>query len=239
MNGNKDYIIDLRAHVLPLIAGVHGRADAADIIEIFKAAGISAALATADVCLDKTPPRAFSEMVRRAKENVSAIRVKRAPALFACAEIDLTRDVATVPDLQRLAVGKNRLLLVKLPRARWDAELLDTLSALRFADYHPLLVNVGSYHPEAVEELFSLGYKGQLDLSSIATLDIRRRRRYLRWIDAGNVVALGSGITVCDLNEIQHFIRNIRRARKILGRDRLQILAEHAEILLDSAQSIN
>jgi hypothetical protein len=236
---NTDYIIDLRAHVLPLMAGAHGRDDAADIMAVFRAMGIVAAVATADVCLDKTPPRAYVEMEKRARENLLGVRMKRAPAIFSCAELDLTDNMATTPELSSLAVGKSRLLLVKLPRAKWDADLLDTLAALRFADYQPLLANVGAYRPEAIEELFSLGYKGQLDLSSIATLDLRRRRRYLRWIDAGNVIAIGSGMTADDLDNIDAFLRRLRRAKKILRHDRLKILAEHAELLLGTVESIN
>lgn len=237
-HGNNDYIIDLRAHVLPLLAGAHGREDAADIMHVLRASGIAAAVATADVCLDKTPPRAYAEMEKRARENLSAVRMKHASAVFAAAELDLTTDMANIPELASLSVGKSRLLLVKLPRQKWKADLLDTLAALRFADYQPLLANVGAYRPEAIEELFSLGYKAQLDLSSIATLDLRRRR-YLRWIDAGNVIAIGSGMTADDLDNIDAFLRRLRRARKILGHDRLKKLAEHAELLLGTAESIN
>ena len=238
-NVKNDHIIDLRAHVLPLLAGAHGREDAADVMHALRASGIAAAVATADVCLDKTPPRAYAEMEKRARENLSAVRMKHAPAMFAAAELDLTTDMANIPELSSLAVGKSRLLLVKLPRKKWKADLLDTLAELRFADYQPLLVNVGAYRPEAIEELFSLGYKAQLDLSSIATLNLRRRRRYLRWIDAGNVIALGSGMTADDLDNIDAFLRRLRRARKILGHDRLKKLAEHAELLLGTAESIN
>ena len=238
-NVKNDYIIDLRAHVLPLLAGAHGREDAADIMHVLRASGIAAAVVTADVCLDKTPPRAYAEMEKRARENLSAARMRHAPAMFAAAELDLTTDMANIPELSSLSVGKSRLLLVKLPRQKWKADLLDTLAALRFADYQPLLANVGAYRPEAIEELFSLGYKGQLDLSSIATLDLRRRRRYLRWIDAGNVIAIGSGMTADDLDNIDAFLRRLRRARKILGHDRLKKLAEHAELLLGTAESMN
>jgi hypothetical protein len=76
-------------------------------------------------------------------------------------------------------------------------------------------------------------------LSSIVTLKLRRRRRYLRWIDAGNVIAIGSGMTADDLDNIDAFLRRLRRARKILGHDRLKKLAEHAELLLGTAESIN
>lgn len=237
--GKIDHIVDLRAHVLPLFAGAHGREDAADIMGILRASGVIAAVATADVNIDKTPPRAYVEMARRGAQSVAGVRMKRAPAVFTAAELDLTRDMANIPELSSLSVGKSRLLLVKLPRTKWDAALLDTLAELRFADYQPLLVNVGAYRPEAIEELFSLGYKAQLDLSSIVTLDLRRRRRYLRWIDAGNVIALGSGMTADDLDDIDAFLRKLRRARKILGHDRLKKLAEHAELLLGTAESIN
>ena len=230
---------DLRAHILPTIAAAQGIEDASDILALLKASGVDRVVATVDFYPGRVPYGAYLQMIRRAKENLAAVRLKSAPEVFACAELELGGGIEYMHELRDFAVSGTELLMVKLPRKKWDNEVLDTLSALRFAGFNILLADVGAYQPEAIEDLFAIGYRGQLDISDIATFNFRCRKRALEWIDSGFVVALGTGLVGCEFADLKKSANALYRAGRILGESRIARLSDQADVLLANAQKIN
>ena len=70
---------------------------------------------------------------------------------------------------------------------------LSTLEALLYdCKVRPILAHVDRYSTDTIQNLFHMGFLGQLNASSLCRFLGRKQR--LRWIEEGKIVALGSDI---------------------------------------------
>lgn len=186
---------DFHAHILPgADHGSRGAEDTAAEMRVLYELGAGIAVAAPHFYPARTNIRQF----RRLRASAAAeFEKERQP--FWCptcigAEVAVCPCLEQMPELDELCIGGTSVILLEMPFRRWTDEILDTVSAIRSAGFFTVFAHLDRYDEEAAEALFALGMRGQLNLSSLATHNLRRRKRLLRWIDEGCIVCVGSDI---------------------------------------------
>ena len=221
---------DFHAHILPgADHGSDGLETSLRQLELAEAAGIGTVIATPHFYPQQD---SFSEFLRR-RERTSAklinhyhgpIRILLGAEVHMCVGLDHLRG------LEALWVSGTRVMLSELPFQGWQSGLSETFVRLQDAGVEPILAHVDRYPAKLIEDLFSLGLRGQVNAEALC----RRfsRRRLLPWIDGGFVIAMGSDIHGTAVGYTQYV-----KARAFLG-DRCEKLDEATEELLKTAKSI-
>ena len=131
---------------------------------------------------------------RNAKIAALMEKVKNAdiqiPKLFPAAEVLLCQGLERLNDLELLCIEGTKTLLIEMPDPSWNSGLIDTLEALKKADYDIVIAHADRYGEENASLLVRLGYPVQLNADSVCSFGKSKLCRNLAV--NGSVVALGS-----------------------------------------------
>lgn len=185
--------IDFHAHVLP--GADHGsrniETSMGQLASALKA-GIATIIATPHFYperhdIDKflvKRERCFNELINNYSGTIKII-----PA----AEVLLCEGLNNLPCISQLCIRGTKTMLVEMPSYKWTARLIDTLFAIREdKNIDIVLAHVDRYLYEDVNELMSMGFVGQLNADSL--IGFIGRKKYIKWIEDGSIVALGSDV---------------------------------------------
>lgn len=209
--------IDFHAHVLP--GSDHGCRDAAMALEqlhMAGKAGVDLVVAVSHFYAHEESAEHF--LMRRERSYGKLLegmemdeRKTDFPQVIRSAEVLVCQGMEHMDGLERLCAAGTDSILLEMPFGNWNAGLMNTMEELiRIPGIRPILAHVDRYDRMAVEQLFDMGYCGQLNAEPLAKFF--PPKHLLRWVKEGHIHALGS-----DIHGTRTGYRDFLRAEKTLG----------------------
>ncbi len=227
--------IDLGGNVLPgFVGGSKDIEICADRLRTLYSAGVAALVLTPRYYPAKMSVAEFTTLRNKILLGLSENMPKKCPVLYLGSEVYLDERLKYISDIGSLAVYGTRTIIVDMPEGIWETNLLDTLYAIRMADYEILISHIDRCPEGYVKDLFKLGYKGILDGSALIGMNnLLRRNRFFEWIDGGNIVGVASNFA----SDEKRAHEKIMKLHSILG-GRAATLAESSARYLAGAIQI-
>lgn len=225
--------IDLGGNVLPgFVGGSKDIEICAERLRALYSAGVAAAVLTPRYYPAKMSVAEFTALRDKILFDLSENMPKKSPVLYLGSEVYLDERLKYISDIGSLAIYGTRTIIVDMPAGVWETSLLDTLYAIKMADYEILIAHIDRCPDGYVKDLFKLGYKGLIDASAfLGVTNLLRRNRFFEWIDGGNVVGIASSF---DADE-KRAHEKIFKLHGILGEKRALALAESSARYLAGA----
>jgi tyrosine-protein phosphatase YwqE len=228
--------IDLGGNLLPgFVGGSKDIESCAERLRILYSAGIAAAVLTPRYYPAKMSVTEFLALRKKILLSLDGNMPRKCPALYLGSEVYLDERLKYISDIGSLAILGTRTIIVDMPTGVWENALLDTLYAIKMADYEVLIAHIDRCPEGYVKDLFSLGYKGLIDASALLGMtSIFRRRQIFEWIDNGDIVGIGGNFAADEKRAHE----KIFKLHGILGEDRALALAESSARYLAGAVQI-
>ena len=191
MNYHKS-IVDFHSHILPEVD--HG-SDSVETslfqLECAKKQGICKIIATPHFYphqhnVDEFIKRRDSAYLKL-RPYISDVRIKLG------AEVLLYPGLENMAGLDKLCIYQTKTLLLELPFTPLSDEYYESVAAIKSKGIDVVLAHPDRYSVDTIERMILLGARLQLNASSLFGFK-KNKKAYLRWIESGNVVALGSDI---------------------------------------------
>ena len=227
--------IDLGGNLLPgFVGGSKDIEICADRLRTLYSAGVAAAVLTPRYYPAKMSVAEFTELRNKILLSLSENMPKKCPVLYLGSEVYLDERLKYISDIGSLAVYGTRTIIVDMPEGIWETNLLDTLYAIKMADYEILISHIDRCPEGYVKDLFKLGYKGIIDASALLGVpNLLRRNRLFEWMDSGNIVGVASNFAADEKRAHE----KIMKLHSVLG-DRAAYLAESSARYLSGAIQI-
>ncbi len=227
--------IDLGGNVLPgFVGGSKDVEICADRLRTLYSAGVAAAVLTPRYYPAKMSVAEFTALREQILYTLSENMPKKCPVLYLGSEVYLDERLKYISDIGSLAIYGTRTIIVDMPEGIWETNLLDTLYAIKMADYEILISHIDRCPEGYVKDLFKLGYKGIMDASALlGVTNLLRRKRLFEWIDGGNIVGVASNFA----SDEKRAHEKIMKLHSILG-GRAATLAEASAHYLAGAIKI-
>lgn len=242
-------MIDFHTHILPGIDdGSHNEAESIDMLREEQRQGVQRIVATPHFYADRQTVEDFiryreesaQRLVRALKEAVQADPDFRFPLMGIGAEVYFFPGMGRAEKLPQLCVRGTDLLLVEMPFAQWDGQVLRELEdILTKQQMRVVLVHVERY-PEfqrdkrVWDQVLEMCRRRELTLqiNGGSFLKSRGRRKYcLNLLKEYPQIILGS-----DCHNMTTRIPNLEEARAVvgkkLGQERVELLDQTAAELL-------
>ncbi len=204
-------IIDFHAHILP--GADHGCANAGDArrqLELALRAGVELIVATPHFYPDRETLASFAERRKKAGEELRGL-AGAGPRVVVGSETAVCKGLDRLEGIEELCIEGTRCILLEMPFTVWDKEYIDTVKAVRDRlGLAPVMAHIDRYPPKEAKKLMEAGLCCQINAEGLR--GFAGRKRLLKWIDEGRVVALGS-----DIHGTKRGYMDFDRARKILG----------------------
>jgi hypothetical protein len=229
-------LIDLGANLLPgFVGGSRDIEACAERVTTLYSSGLGAALLTPRYYPAKMSVSEFVGLRNTVLTNLSVQMPKRSPALYLGCEVYVDERLKYISDIGELAVTGTRTIIAVMPEGSWETALLDTLYAVKMADYEVLISHIDRCPDWYAEDLFKLGYRGIVDVEGLVNIsNIFRRKQLLDWIDAGYIAGLATNF----LSDEKRAHEKILRVHSVLGDKRAEALAESSARALAGAIKI-
>lgn len=202
-------IVDFHAHILPgMDDGCPTRIIAIRQMLMAQRAGVDVIVAAASFDPEQTMMEAFLEKRAVCARRLEAILQPGMPQVVLGAEVRWCPGLERLESLEALCIGNSGWLLLRLPDGDWDDTLTSSVLELnKRLQGNVILSCVETYALAQTEALFERGVHGQLSFEALE--HHKRRERYLPWITAGYITALGSNLhgdahVYHKLHKIQH-----------------------------------
>ena len=228
--------IDLGGNLLPgFVGGSKDIEICAEKLRTLYSAGIAAAVLTPRYYPAKMSVEEFLSLREKILIDLSNNMPKKCPALYLGSEVYLDERLKYISDIGSLAIFGTRTIIIDMPEGVWESALLDTLYAIKMADYEVLIAHIDRYPEGYVNDLFKLGYKGIIDASAfLGVVNLFRRRQFLEWIESGEIVGIASNFDSDEKRDHE----KIFKLYGILGEDRAHALDETSARYLAGAVQI-
>lgn len=229
-------LIDLGANLLPgFVSGSRDIEACAERLTILYSSGLGAALLTPRYYPAKMSVGEFVDLRTTVLMNLSEHMPKRSPALYLGSEVYVDERLKYISDIGDLAVMGTRTVIAVMPEGSWETALLDTLYAIRMADYEVLIAHIDRCPDWYAEDLFKLGYRGIIDIEGLINIsNIFRRRQLLGWIDNGHIAGLATNFAADEKRAHE----KIMKVHSVIGDKRAEMLAESSARALAGAVKI-
>ncbi|MCQ2355107.1 MAG: hypothetical protein MJ102_08450 [Clostridia bacterium] len=228
-------IIDFHSHILP--GADHGSASPSESqhqIALLRSAGMTSIVATPHFYPKYTSVRDFILLRERCLRDLKRIKRPDDPVIYLGAEVTLCRNLDKMPELDLLTVVGTDTLLIELP-GDMDTSLVDTLIRIRSAGFNVVVAHPDRYRTKISEEVFSLGFRGQLNAEAFGIRSLLRRKRLLSWVDQGFIAAVGSDLHGTDTS----YAQNISHMVSAFGDENLNFVASSTADLLSGAVPVD
>jgi len=186
-------LIDFHAHVLPgADHGSDGRRTSAEQIRMIADAGVNTVVATPHFYPHRHTLTGFLEKREKSANELKSILPDGAPKIILGAEVLVCSGLSRMEGLDRLTVSGTDTVLLEMPLTAWTGDLLDTVEAIYKSKLTPVMAHIDRYPKRAVEELLEIGVKAQLNADALCRFF--DRRKLLRYVEDGKIVAVGSDL---------------------------------------------
>lgn len=221
-------IIDFHAHILPGLD--HGSLDvetSLNQLKMAKNSGVDLIVATSHFYPHKDSVDAFIQRRETAISLLQSAPSGDYPNIIAGAETLVCDGMEHMQGLMGLAFGSCYTMLLEMPSGPWSLSLYDTIEKInQMTNGHAVMAHVDRYDPHRVESLFEIGVRGQLNAENLCKL--RLRKKLLKWVTEGKIVALGS-----DIHGGGNAYRKFSKAISILGKDLSPVMKSSRDLLGD------
>ncbi len=188
--------IDCHTHILPAMDdGAKDRETAVAMLHALKAQGVEAAVLTPHYYASHESPAMFLERREAALQTLTA--VGEIPLrLTMGAEVHITRELADIPDIEKLRIGDSAYMLLEmpyLPLADWMTETLENMYYQHGCK--PLLAHLPRYFAYYSEKDFDSLFCLQEVVVQVNAEDLQDRltRKLVKsWIKRGVPMVFGS-----------------------------------------------
>ncbi|MGI6040268.1 MAG: CpsB/CapC family capsule biosynthesis tyrosine phosphatase [Eubacteriales bacterium] len=215
---------DFHAHILPgMDHGSTSTETTRNQLSAAKELGISTIVATSHFYPDIHRVGRYLE-----KRELSLKRlqdsVEDPPHIIPGAEVTLTYELPSLPDLEKLCISDTDYILIEVPeytQTKWIFDALYKISSVR--KLRPIIAHIDRYEESIAEELMDMGYAVQINAEAL--MSIRNRNKWIRKIVQKRIDLLGSDVH-SDAKEYKYFSRS------------LKILKDHIPTLMQNADRI-
>ena len=222
-------MLDFHAHILPdADHGSDGIETSLRQLELAEQAGIDTIVATPHFYPQSDSLSRFLRRRDRTYAELMAhyhgpIRVVPGCECHVCVGIEHLEGIAG------LCAEGTDVILLELPFSQVTGDVINTMDIFREeTGLNPILAHVDRYKKDVIEYLFAQGMRGQINAEPLCRCF--PPRHFLRWIDEGHVVALGSDIHLTKIGYSQY----LKAVAKLKGR--AQILEQRMrELIPDTA----
>ena len=150
--------------------------------------------------------------------------VEDPPRIIPGAEVTLTFDLPSLPDLEKFCISNTDYILIEIPeytQTNWVFDALYKISSVR--KLRPVIAHIDRYEASIAEELMDMGYAVQINAEAL--MSIRNRSKWIRNIEQKRIDLLGSDVH-SDAKEYRYFSRS------------LKVLKDHIPTLMQNADRI-
>ncbi len=217
-------VIDFHSHILP--AADHG-SDGIDTsvaqLELLSKAGIDIVVATSHFYPQNDTVDAFSEKRDRAAAELARHKSHNIKIALG-AEVYCVAGLENTEGLERLTIKGTNTLLLEMPMAFWNTNVIATALALN-ERFDIVLAHIDRYPTSDLAKLLDLGVSAQVNAGNI--LKGHNRKRLQDWLSEGIIVALGSDLHGEDKKAAKAFVK----AQKALKYDIDDIFSRTEELI--------
>lgn len=203
-------IIDFHSHILPGVDhGSQSLEESLEMLRIMKAQGIEAVVATPHFYADEEYPEEFLKRRKMAKEKLlRATEGKDLPKLYFGAEVAYYRGMSQSNVLKDLVIEGTKAIMVEMPMGKWTSSMYDEL--------------------EAIHDRLGL-------VPIVAHVD-----RYLTPLRDFGIPSKLSELPVLVQANASFFLKKnmVKKAKKLLDKDMIQILGSDTHNLDDRAPNL-
>ena len=203
--------VDFHAHILPRADHGSGSVETSTFqLREAMAAGITRVVATPHFY----PHRHLMDdfLARRAKAyETLKPHIPNGMEIKIGAEVLICPGIQNLPNIERLFIEGTRSLLLELPFNRYEDYFPVAVKEMREMGIDVIIAHADRYSPLAVEKVLEAGARLQLNVSSLDR--VFKRRHLYRWINNGDVIALGSDIHGKDDKAYNHFKKAIKKLK--------------------------
>lgn len=201
-------ILDFHAHILP---GVDHGSDSLETslrqLSLAKKSGISAIVATSHFYPQSRSAHTFVER----RDSAYGLLIEKASdidmRILLGAEVLLCNSLENLPNIGDLCIRGTKMLLLELPFADFQVGYCKSVFNLLSDGYEVVMAHAERYDPSWIEETLEAGAKLQLNAKALSRFS---RKRYMKWLENGNVVAIGSDIHGADAKAYKRFLAAAR-----------------------------
>ena len=231
MKKNPDIkVIDFHSHILPgADHGSDGTYTSLAQLELLSKAGVDIAVATSHFYPQKDTVEAFLEKRDRAVEMLARKKDDKIKVALG-AEVYCVAGLEDSEGLEKLTIKGTNTLLLEMPMAFWNTNIITTALALN-ERFDLVLAHIDRYPTSELAKLLDMGVMAQVNAGNILRGHNKERLRY--WLSDDSVCALGSDIHMADKKAAKAFLK----AQKVLKYDIEEIFAK-TENLIKGAELI-
>lgn len=203
-------IVDFHSHILPKID--HGSSSletSINQLELARRYGVTDIVATSHFYPQSNCDSAFLDRRDTAFDCLSEKAREIGVNLLLGAEVLMCSAIHSHPQIDRLCIRGTKTLLLELPFTDFQTEYCRSIFNLINNGYEIVMAHADRYNPYWIEETIEAGAKLQLNAKS---LSIFSRKKYLTWLENGDVVAIGSDIHGADKSAYKAFSRAVKFA---------------------------
>ena len=219
-------VIDFHSHILP--GADHGSDNVETSLaqlSLLKKAGIGTVAATPHFYPHTDSVSSFIDRRRRTTRALAEKVGVGMPRVLVGAEVLVCRGIDRMDELNKLCVFGTRCILLEMPMTDWDDELYNAVLNIKEDGFDVVMAHVERYGTLKAERLFDMGLPAQINASSL--IGMFHRRRIMRWVEDGYIVALGSDIHGANVKTASEYAG----ALKILGSYGEEIMKQSYKLL--------
>lgn len=223
---NKPILTDFHSHILP--GADHGSTCdevSKEQLELLNSVKIGRVVATPHFYPNEHNIDSFLKRRDAAEARLKKINDNSDISVLIGAEVLVCERLEAMPGLEKLCVKGTKTILLEMPMTRWSSGLLETVDEIFRGDMIPVMAHIDRYPPKDVDALFEIGVKAQLNVGSVCR--VFGKSNIKRWVESGQVVALGTDLHGPDKRACANFVK----ACGILGDHIDQIMAETDKLL--------
>ena len=222
-------IIDFHSHIFPRADhGSDGPDTTAKQLSALKAAGVDIVAATPHFYPSRHNVTDFLERRDRAYGELTSlpesegIRVMRGAEVLVCPGID------RMDGFSSLCLEGTSTVLLEMPLTEsWGSGLLETVESIRYGELTPVMAHIDRYTEHQASLLSEIGVSFQLNASALCRLF--GKKRFLRMIEDGRIVALGSDLH----GAADGCMKPFQRACRVIGEDALSEIMKKSAALAE------
>jgi protein-tyrosine phosphatase len=221
-------MIDVHAHILPCDHGCDSVEMSLEQLRLAQKNHVRTIIATPHYDCRKESVRSFLERRNAALESVrNAMDSSMTVEIVPFAEISLEHGIETVADLELIALGAKRYLLVELSREAHGDWSYEALFALEKRGFCPIIAHLHRYSKSTQEKLLQFGFHAQINI------ECKKNRAEWKtvqgWISNHQVHFVGSdihGLLDESYRDFRKFYRRLPKKQRVRFQKNASVLLE-------------